>query len=363
MNSTTTRISAAQLAVLLVLSRLFILLIFVPDTAQAPSGTTALLGIVLGYLLTILLLLPLWKLMQQHPDMDLVEIARQRSEGLGKLTALVCGIICLLASAETAAQFIMFITSAIYPEAEVLCVALIFCAAVVYMVYLGLEAMGRAAAIFLVGAGVSAAFIALGLFRFTDTLSLISPFYQGAGAVVFSTLSYFTHNVELIALALLVSNLPKGKARSAFLRYHTLISLILFVVGLMAIMVLGYYSQTRSFPIYTMFVLSGSNVFYRFDYLFILIWVATAMVRAALYLLLACRMAGRWSRKQAGFGRMLAGGALITGIAVGAVKRLKLFRALYGFLEKGLPVFLLLVLLPVGLLMTSKEQQPKQEGR
>ena len=138
MNSTTARISAAQLAVLLVLSRLFILLIFVPDTAQAPSGTTALLGIVLGYLLTILLLLPLWKLMQQHPGMDLVEIARRRSEGLGKLTAGVCGIICLLASAETAAQFVMFITSAIYPEAEVLCVALIFCAAAVYMVYLGL---------------------------------------------------------------------------------------------------------------------------------------------------------------------------------------------------------------------------------
>ena len=83
MNSTTARISAAQLAVLLVLSRLFILLIFVPDTAQAPSGTTALLGIVVGYLLTILLLLPLWKLMQQHPGMDLVEIARRRSEGGG----------------------------------------------------------------------------------------------------------------------------------------------------------------------------------------------------------------------------------------------------------------------------------------
>lgn len=158
-------------------SRLFILLIFVPDTAQAPSGTTALLGIVLGYLLTILLLLPLWKLMQQHPGMDLVEIARQRSEGLGKLTAVVCGIICLLASAETAAQFVMFITSAIYPEAEVMCVSLIFCASAVYMVYLGLEALGRVSAILLVGAGTASAFIALGLFRFTDTLCLISPFF------------------------------------------------------------------------------------------------------------------------------------------------------------------------------------------
>ena len=203
----------------------------------------------------------------------------------------------------------------------------------------------------------------LGLFRFTDTLCLISPFYQGTGAVLFSAVSYFTHNVELIALALLVSNLSKGEVRSAFLRYHTLISLILFVVGLMAILVLGYYSQTRSFPIYTMFVLSGSNVFYRFDYLFILIWVATAMVRTALYLLLACRMAGQWSQKKVGTGGLITGGILITAISVGVVKHLKLFGALYGFLEKGIPVFLLLVLLPLGLLLTSKKEQPKQEGR
>ena len=213
------------------------------------------------------------------------------------------------------------------------------------MVYLGLEALGRASAILLVGAGTASAFIALGLFRFTDTLCLISPFYQGTGAVLFSTVSYFTHNVELIALALLVSNLSKGELRSAFLRYHTLISLILFVVGLMAILVLGYYSQTRSFPIYTMFVLSGSNVFYRFDYLFILIWVAT------------------WSQKKVGTGGLITGGILITAISVGVVKHLKLFGALYGFLEKGIPVFLLLVLLPLGLLLTSKKEQPKQEGR
>lgn len=180
---------------------------------------------------------------------------------------------------------------------------------------------------------------------------------------MFSAVSYFTHNVELIALALLVSNLSKGELRSAFLRYHTLISLILFVVGLMSILVLGYYSQTRSFPIYTMFVLSGSNVFYRFDYLFILIWVATSMVRTALYLLLACRMAGQWSQKKVGTGGLIIGGVLITAISVGVVKHLKLFGALYGFLEKGIPVFLLLVLLPLGLLLTSKKEQSKQEGR
>ena len=88
------------------------------------------------------------------------------------------------------------------------------------------------------------------------------------------------------------------------------------------------------------------------------------MVRTALYLLLACRMAGQWSqKKKVGTGGLITGGILITAISVGVVKHLKLFGALYGFLEKGIPVFLLLVLLPLGLLLTSKKEQPKQEGR
>ncbi len=298
MNSKTARISAAQLAVLLVLSRLFILLIFVPDTAQAPSGTTALLGIVLGYLLTILLLLPLWKLMQQHPGMDLVEIARQRSEGLGKLTAVVCGIICLLASAETAAQFVMFITSAIYPEAEVLCVALIFCAAAVYMVYLGLRRWvvplpsfwsERAQRQPLSRLGCSALPI-----PFASSLLFLSG---NRGSFVFHRLLFYPQR-RADCVGTVGFQSFQGELRSAFLRYHTLISLILFVVGLMAIMVLGYYSQTRSFPYLHHVRPVRLQRFYRFDYLFILIWVATAMVRTALYLLLACRMAGQWSQKR-----------------------------------------------------------------
>ena len=46
------KIGTLQLAALLILSRLFILLIYVPNTHNAVVGTPALLGILLGGVLT-----------------------------------------------------------------------------------------------------------------------------------------------------------------------------------------------------------------------------------------------------------------------------------------------------------------------
>ena len=89
-------------------------------------------------------------------------------------------------------------------------------------------------------------------------------------------------NIEPIAFVLLVSHLNTADVRGAFLCYHIVVSLLLLLVGFAAITVLGSYGETRSFPIYTLFVLSGSNVFYRFDFVLVAVWVATALIRTPL---------------------------------------------------------------------------------
>ena len=81
------KIGTLQLVALLILSRLFILLIYVPNTHNAVVGTPALLGILLGGVLTCVALLPAYLLFRQCPGMDLQQIARQFSPGLGKVTA------------------------------------------------------------------------------------------------------------------------------------------------------------------------------------------------------------------------------------------------------------------------------------
>ena len=139
------------------------------------------------------------------------------------------------------------------------------------------------------------------------------------------------------------------------LRYiaMTFVSIILVLVSFAAVTVLGSYGETRNFPIYTLFILSGSNVYYRFDYIVVAIWVAVSLVRAAVYLLLATRMLGELMGYQWGKWMM----------AVNGIRYIKLFQGIYQFLASGIPMYGLLVLLPLLLLFLrwrqDKNQNPK----
>ena len=315
------KIGALQLPALLILSRLFILLIYVPNTHNAVVGTPALLGILLGGVLTCVALLPAYLLFRQCPGMDLQQIARQFSPGLGKVTAALFYLSCMV-----------------------------------------LEAVTRSAAIMLVVGVCSSFLVGCSLWRFVDTLNLITPFYEGIGPVLQASLLYFTQNIELIAFVLLVSHLNTADVRGAFLRYHIVVSLLLLLVGFAAITVLGSYGETRSFPIYTLFVLSGSNVFYRFDFVLVAVWVATALIRTSLYLILATRMLDELTGRRFGKKLIAVNGIIVFLIALLAGVNIKIFQTLYRLLASGAPVYLLVTVLPVVLLLMLYRRKNKENG-
>lgn len=357
------KISQAQMVAVLVLARLFILLIFVPTTHETPGGTTSLVSIGFGYLLTVVALVPAYLLMRNYPGMDLYQVARQLSPRLGKAAAAGFYLVCMLAVIETAAQFSMFLTSAVYPRASSFWVTLIFCGAVLYMVFLGLEALTRTAALVLAAVCASGILIALGLWKFWDTLNLFSPFYEGIASVLYSSSLYFTQNLELIALVLLLSNLNTDQIRSAFWGYHNLANLMIWLTAFAAVIILGNYGESRSFPVYTMFALSGSNVFYRFDYVLIMIWVGTSMIRAAMYLLLASRMLNELTGRRFGWRIPALNGLIAAAAGVVAAGNIGQLRLLYRSLASGLPVYLLVVVLPFVLLVVREKQRRSAEPR
>lgn len=238
-----------------------------------------------------------------------------------------------------------------------------FCASVLYLVFLGLEAISRMSVILLAATILSSLLVGLGLWRFVDTLNLISPLYEGIGTVLYSSSLYFTQNIELIALALLLSNLRTPSGRGVFLRYHSIVSIILVLVSFAAVTVLGSYGETRNFPIYTLFILSGSNVYYRFDYIVVAIWVAVSLVRAAVYLLLATRMLGELMGYRWGKWMMAVNGILVLLISTVSVRYIKLFQGIYQFLASGIPMYGLLVLLPLLLLFLHWRQDKNQDPK
>lgn len=61
------KIKAAQLSALLILSRMFIILIFLPNTHHSVGGSVAILSIIVGFFLTFLVMIPLFFLLRQYP--------------------------------------------------------------------------------------------------------------------------------------------------------------------------------------------------------------------------------------------------------------------------------------------------------
>ena len=135
------------------------------------------------------------------------------------------------------------------------------------------------------------------------------------------------------------------------------------LVSFAAVTVLGSYGETRNFPIYTLFILSGSNVYYRFDYIVVAIWVAVSLVRAAVYLLLATRMLGELMGYQWGKWMMAVNGILVLLISTVSVRYIKLFQGIYQFLASGIPMYGLLVLLPLLLLFLRWRQDKNQNQK
>lgn len=342
----TPKISTMQMISLLVLARLFILLIFIPQTHYTAGGTSALVAIVIGYFLTILAVLPVYFVMKKHPGMDLCEIARQTSPALGTVSAAAFYLVCMAVAIETVTQFTMFLTTTIYPRASSVWVTVICCVSVVYMILLGLEAVVRTSGIMLVLTLAASLLIGVGLVKFGDTLNLYSPFYEGVGNVLYASVLYFTQNIELVAFVLLASNLNTTDLKKTFFGYHTITNIILWLVAFSAIIVLGNYGETRNFPIYTLFALSGSNVFFRYDYILVVIWVGSSMIRAAAYLILASRMLNRLTGWRFSWQIPVLNGIIVGVVSIVSADNIKIFREIYRSIASGLPVYLLVVLLP-----------------
>lgn len=353
----TPKIKCAQLTALLILSRLFIILIFLPNTKAPVGGSVAILSIVVGFFLTFLAMLPLYFLLRQYPGMDLQQVAKQISPRIGKISALLFYLVCIIVAAETVAQFTLFLTSAVYPQANTFWVSIVFCASVFYLVYLGLEAISRMSSILLAAVIFSSLLVGLGLWRFVDTLNLISPFYEGLGTIAYSSTLYFTQNIELIAMMLLISNLRSPSGKKLFIRYHSITSIILLIVSFAAVTVLGSYGETRSFPIYTLFILSGSNVYYRFDYIVVAIWVAVSMVRTSVYLLLAVRMLRELGINLKERWLLLINTFIVLLLSTVSVSYIRIFQRIYQFLASGVPGYGLLILFPILLLFLRWKQQ------
>lgn len=344
------KIDARQIIVVALLSRLFLLLVYVPNKGKEVAGAVQAVSMLLGILISIIAAIPAYLLLKKFRGFDLTDVAAVVAPKWSKPIAILFYIICVAITASTISQFEFFMTTAIYPRANHMYILLIFSAATLYMMYMGLEAISRSSLVIIILIVVSGVLVAFGVGDKIQLLNFRTPFVEDVSVWIEMAFRFFLQNMELILFSMLIPYMKKPKIGRAFLTYTFFVLVMLESINFLVGSVLGNYAKTRTFAIYTLFSISGSEVFYRLDYFHVAGWVAMSLVRASVYMILASRMLQKVFPNAKGC--HIINIALATGIAIVASNKLEWFQILFQMINGGGPVLVLVLGVPILLLIS-----------
>ena len=377
-----TRISGAQAAALLFLSRMFALLITPAGGGQAgqASGGLAALAALASFLFQLALFIPGWLLMKRNPGQNFSEAVTGCLGNFGKGISLMLWAVLVLLAGISAAEFDRFLVSAVYEQAPKMLFALLFLAAAVYGAWLGLEAFGRYAYFGLTIFFILAVSLCLSLSGDFHTGELYAQTSVSAPSFWGTAWGMAAGDIEILCFFLLLPNLRSGQTgegrtvpagKRLFFVWNGLYTLaacgfILLTVGVLG----GSPSEGHNYPFYTLACAAEGQLFARMDAVHMSMWGVFGLLRCCLLLYCArvclrCVMtvsSGKnkladWIAAHRTF--VTAAAAFAAAIlSAGSPKVLNAFRSVLG---KGIPLFLLLIVLPAIALIAGAAQSSKKK--
>lgn len=345
-------ISLPQFIMLLVVSRVFNDLTYIPFFSKPVEGTAMLYGSLISTALVGLVMLPALILCIKHPGESVLTIAWKSHKFWGYLFTGIYLLFIIVYLIGGLAGFNYFVTNAVYPQASIWIVAITMCGVCFFAAKSGLQGLSRLAGIvfvFFTAGLIFIAIVSLPSMKLLNIKPLIDNPMQSIWSHAVSTAS---KNSEVIMLILLmprvrIRNRKKQpiapvKAACGLLGFSLIFT---FTIDFLVSAVLGSLSLTQTFPYFSLTSIVEVNLFQRLDAVHMVTWVCVAFIHVTLHamvasMLLRDMLPGK-ARKFASFTLFL----LTTGVAILLGQRTEWMN----FLNKPTYVvsFSLLVLIPL----------------
>lgn len=347
----------AQLVMLLVLCRLFVLFTYTSRPGTNLSGPAALVAVPLAALGALVLLAPFF-LLRRRAGNDFLTAAYRVGKPFGAAVTAACGLFCVYMAASTAGHFSFFLVSTVYQNAKQWVFTLLFLLASAYSAALGLEAFSRAGGFFFAVAMAAGALLLFALLPEADLVNLSSPFAD-PGALATGTLRGIAGNADILLFLLLFPRVRGGSGKTA-LWWVGISAVIWWVLCFFVVTALGDYAGTRLFPLQSAAAVANLSVFGRMDLVHIAVWIFTAFLRAVAWLYCGCTCLRRLFPKV----RMGAASALCA-FAAGAAALLgtRLWQTAGAAWESAAPLLLLAAIVPLVTLCFPSAKSPVKDGK
>ena len=353
------KISVAQFFVMLFLCRIFTFFTEIPGMIQSSGSSGSLLGILLSGILFLLAMLPGFLLLRRRQGMGIIEAAYQKNTDLGVAFAAYFGLVSLIEAADNSLRFALFMNTAVYPEEHIWLFILLFIAAAIYVVWLGLEAAARFSGGVLALLILSMLLIAVSLAPRFDTTALASPFLNGGKDVLEGASMTLNETGELVLVLLFIPYL-RGNVKKGYLWWTLSLIVTLTLISFLVLTTVGGYAVTQAFPLYAAARSARLFNLQRMDAVHMVIWTMMGFVKTVLFLFIGhrcfCYILSR--RTQRHLLLVLSGMVAIASLLLS--QYFQVYEALYRLFLSGIPLLVSIVILPLLLILL---RSPKKEGQ
>lgn len=291
------RISAAQLTVLLLASRLSNCLLLTPESTGHLNVTDRLLATALSGVLLLLLFVPTLLLLRRSSH-GVIGCAYTCSRVLGRAVCVGYLLLCLFILCLDIVQFYDFAEKVMKSDFSVpaLTVALIVVAFLAS--FYGIQALGRSSILVAVFSVICLLVFSLSLLPEMRLMHFPPVAGSGVWTVVRAAVTELPRTAETVAIGLLYPYVSGSRTR-ALAAFSGLTSLLTALVSVTALGVLGDFAMQTAYPYYAAVTAAQVGVFQRMDILITAVWLSTFFVRLTLFCTLFTDIARRLFGKKA----------------------------------------------------------------
>ena len=294
-------ISFKQLAVLLVLSRLF-------------SEGADLRAVEIGYsmqrftviavsgVILFLLYLPLILIAVKRPDESVISIITGKSKVLGWLFGLFIVLSLLTGAVSAICSSCLYSTSTVFGEAPIYLLVILPLVVCGTAAWKGIQGSARSSVLFGGVFIVFVVFIMISVWERFNWEWLYPGFLEEPEQFFGQVVRQLGRNSEILAFAVLMEYVDKKTAHTVFW-YIPSIMVLQALKLLLQMIVLGPFLDSTTFPFFTISALSDIVLFQRIDGINVSVWILMCIVKVTVALLctrtvftrLAGERTGKWS--------------------------------------------------------------------
>lgn len=279
-------ISSGQLFAMLFVSRMVVSMTYGTLLIGDSELWDHLVSVPIAFLLTFLLMFPVYKLFKMNMKMSLIDNLEFHFGKFGTVLTFIYIIYYLIISFHTLAIFNNFILNAVNPSISLSILSVLLLLSACYGAYKGLEALVRTSGFILLATVLAFLFLGISLFSSIEKINFTPLLYNGFESCGEGVLYMISQASCIPALCVLLP-MSKGNHKKGMVFWNVGIYLIFSLIIILITGTMGDFSKTQLFPVYTAAGIGKFGAFRHLDALYLGIWMSGIFLKLSLFLFLA----------------------------------------------------------------------------